>query len=248
MVLEVYVDLRQPPLMAMIVDEGILGLNHVGTPDINIVTSTGVRMILIVILGGLCGILSGVCTNLCSQNFGNDIRKSAFRRIMHFSFSQTDDFSVGSLITRTTSDVTQVQNEEFAAAAKSSHCDKIAAKLPNGYDTMLSQTSVSLSQGEQQLIVIGRAFLSYPRILILDEATSSVDTRTELSIQNAMNELMKDRTSLIIAHRLSTIQDADQIIVLDQGRIAENGTHQELLRQGGKYYDLYMTQFAGQAI
>lgn len=110
MVLEVYVDLRQPQLMAMIVDEGILGLNHGGTPDINIVTSTGIRMILIVILGGLCGILSGVCTNLCSQNFGNDIRKSAFRRIMNFSFSQTDDFSVGSLITRTTSDVTQVQN------------------------------------------------------------------------------------------------------------------------------------------
>lgn len=110
MVLEVYVDLRQPQLMAMIVDEGILGLNHGGTPNINIVTGTGVRMILIVILGGLCGILSGVCTNLCSQNFGNDIRKSAFRRIMNFSFSQTDDFSVGSLITRTTSDVTQVQN------------------------------------------------------------------------------------------------------------------------------------------
>ena len=142
----------------------------------------------------------------------------------------------------------ETTDEELAAAAKSSHCDKIAAKLPNGYDTMLSQTSVSLSQGEQQLIAIGRAFLSYPRILILDEATSSVDTRTELSIQNAMNELMKDRTSLIIAHRLSTIQDADQIIVMDQGRIAEIGTHEELLRQGGKYYDLYMTQFAGQAI
>ncbi len=142
----------------------------------------------------------------------------------------------------------ETTDEELAAAAKSSHCDKIAAKLPDGYDTMLSQTSVSLSQGEQQLIAIGRAFLSYPRILILDEATSSVDTRTELSIQNAMNELMKDRTSLIIAHRLSTIQDADQIIVMDQGRIAEIGTHEELLRQGGKYYDLYMTQFAGQAI
>ena len=139
-------------------------------------------------------------------------------------------------------------DEELAIAAKQSHCDKIVAKLPDGYDTMLSQTSVSLSQGEQQLIAIGRAFLSYPRILILDEATSSVDTRTELSIQNAMNELMKDRTSLIIAHRLSTIQDADQIIVMDHGKIAEIGTHQELLRQGGKYYDLYMTQFAGQAI
>lgn len=110
MVLEVYVDLRQPRLMAEIVDEGILGLHNGGISDIGIVTNTGLRMILVVIFGGICGILSGVCTNLCSQNFGNDIRKNAFRRIMNFSFSQTDDFSVGSLITRTTSDVTQVQN------------------------------------------------------------------------------------------------------------------------------------------
>lgn len=110
MVLEVYVDLRQPQLMATIVDDGILGLNHGGSPDISIVTNTGIRMILIVIFGGLSGILSSVFSNLCSQNFGNDVRKSAFRRIMNFSFSQTDDFSVGSLITRTTSDVTQVQN------------------------------------------------------------------------------------------------------------------------------------------
>ena len=110
MILEVYVDLRQPRLMAEIVDRGILGLDNGGVSDIGIVTSTGIRMILVVIFGGICGMLSGVCTNLCSQNFGNDVRKSAFRRIMHFSFSQTDDFSVGSLITRTTSDVTQVQN------------------------------------------------------------------------------------------------------------------------------------------
>ena len=110
MILEVYVDLRQLRLMAEIVDRGILGLDNGGVSDIGIVTSTGIRMILVVIFGGICGMLSGVCTNLCSQNFGNDVRKSAFRRIMHFSFSQTDDFSVGSLITRTTSDVTQVQN------------------------------------------------------------------------------------------------------------------------------------------
>ena len=110
MILEVYVDLRQPRYMAEIVDQGILGLNNGGVSDIGVVTHTGIRMILVVLLGGICGMLSGICTNLCSQNFGNDIRKSAFRKIMHFSFSQTDDFSVGSLITRTTSDVTQVQN------------------------------------------------------------------------------------------------------------------------------------------
>lgn len=110
MVLEVYVDLLQPRLMAQIVDEGILGLNNGGVSDLHIVTSVGLKMLLVVFCGGIFGILSGVCTNLCSQNFGNDIRKSAFRKIMHFSFSQTDKFSVGSLITRTTGDVSQVQN------------------------------------------------------------------------------------------------------------------------------------------
>lgn len=140
-----------------------------------------------------------------------------------------------------------VTQEEIDIAAHSAYCDKVIAKLPNGYDTQISQTSVNLSQGEQQLIAIGRAFLSYPRILILDEATSGVDTRTEQNIQKAMNELMKDRTSLIIAHRLSTIQDADKIIVMDQGQIVESGNHRELLEKKGKYYDLYMTQFAGQA-
>ena len=110
MILEVYVDLLQPRYMATIVDEGILGLNNGGISDMHIVTGVGLKMLLIVLCGGLCGILSNVCTNICSQNFGNDVRKSAFRKIMHFSFSQTDRFSVGSLITRTTGDVTQVQN------------------------------------------------------------------------------------------------------------------------------------------
>lgn len=110
MMLEVYVDLCQPRMMAEIVDDGILGLQNGGVSDLDIVTGTGLKMILVVISGGIFGILSGICTNICSQNFGNDVRKSAFRRIMNFSFSQADDFSVGSLITRTTGDVTQVQN------------------------------------------------------------------------------------------------------------------------------------------
>ena len=142
--------------------------------------------------------------------------------------------------------VSDAPQAEIEAAAHASYCDRVIAKLPEQYDTVIGQTGVTLSQGEQQLLAIGRAFLSYPRILILDEATSSVDTRTEQNIQNAMAALMKDRTSLIIAHRLSTIQDADQIIVMDQGSIVESGTHEELLARGGKYYDLYMTQFAGQ--
>lgn len=138
-----------------------------------------------------------------------------------------------------------ISDKKMIEAAESSNCDKIVAALPDGYDTVLTAAGANLSQGQRQLLTIGRAFLSYPKILILDEATSSVDTRTELHIQNAMVELMRDRTSLIIAHRLSTIRDADQIVVMEQGHIIETGTHEGLLAKGGSYYKLYMTQFAG---
>jgi len=135
--------------------------------------------------------------------------------------------------------------EQLDEAALASNCDQVVEALPLGYDTPLAASGSSLSQGQRQLIAIGRAFLSYPHILILDEATSSVDTMTEQKIQDAMHTLMAGRTSLIIAHRISTIQDADQIIVMDHGTIAEMGRHRELLDRKGKYYELYMTQFAG---
>ena len=140
-----------------------------------------------------------------------------------------------------------ISDKNMIAAAEMANCDSVVETLTEGYDTVLSGAGAGLSQGQRQLLTIGRAFLSYPRILILDEATSSVDTRTEKEIQDAMSRLMQDRTSLIIAHRLSTIQDADMIVVMDQGHIIETGSHEQLLEKGGSYYDLYMTQFAGNA-
>ena len=135
-------------------------------------------------------------------------------------------------------------DEQMYMAARMSNCDSMIRKMPQGYDTQLMSEGENISQGQRQLLSIARAFLAQPKILILDEATSSVDTRTEKHIQDAMVKLMKDRTSLIIAHRLSTIQDADLIVVMDEGRIAETGSHANLLAKKGKYYQLYMTQFA----
>ncbi len=136
-------------------------------------------------------------------------------------------------------------DEEVIAAAKTAKVNVFAEKLTDGYNTMLTEGGGNLSQGQRQLIAIARAVLADPKILILDEATSSIDTRTEVYIQEAMLNLMKGRTSLIIAHRLSTIRDADKIVVLDKGKVVEAGNHHELLSQGGTYATLYNTQFAG---
>ena len=135
--------------------------------------------------------------------------------------------------------------EEIKKAAEMSRCHEMIELLPQGYETMLTGAGENISQGQRQLLAIARAFVADPRILILDEATSNVDTRTEKAIQDAMLEVMKGRTSIVIAHRLSTIRDADLIVVLDQGRIVEQGSHDELLARKQKYYDLYMTQYAG---
>lgn len=139
-------------------------------------------------------------------------------------------------------------DEQMYAAAAMSNCDTMINKMPLKYDTELMADGENISQGQRQLLSIARAFLAQPKILILDEATSNVDTRTEKHIQDAMLKLMENRTSLIIAHRLSTIQDADIIVVMDEGHIVEAGNHKELLNKMGRYYKLYMTQFAGQTI
>ncbi|GAB6927664.1 ABC transporter ATP-binding protein [Paenibacillus sp. JCM 10914] len=135
---------------------------------------------------------------------------------------------------------------EIIRAAEAAHADHFIRTLPDGYDTILNEEASNISQGQKQLLTIARAILADPAILILDEATSSVDTRTELYIQKAMNDLMKDRTSFVIAHRLSTIRDADLILVMNNGSIVEKGNHHELLEQGGFYADLYNSQFSDQ--
>lgn len=136
-------------------------------------------------------------------------------------------------------------DKQLEEAVWMSRCSDMLQMLPQGYDTILVRSGENISQGQRQLLAIARAFVADPKILILDEATSNVDTRTEKAIQDAMHLVMKNRTSIIIAHRLSTIRDADVIVVMDQGRIVESGSHEELLKQKGKYYELYMTQFAG---
>ncbi|MMZ63795.1 putative ABC transporter ATP-binding protein [compost metagenome] len=134
-------------------------------------------------------------------------------------------------------------DDEVVQAARLANADAFISRLPDGYDTDLGVAGGNLSQGQRQLLTIARAILADPAILILDEATSSVDTRTEMYIQDAMKTLMEGRTSFVIAHRLSTIQDADLILVMKDGRVAEQGTHQDLLERKGFYASLYTSQF-----
>ncbi len=138
--------------------------------------------------------------------------------------------------------------EEIVQAAKAAQADHFIRTLPDSYETVLNQEATNLSQGQKQLLTIARAFLADPTILILDEATSSVDTRTEVLIQKAMAELMKGRTSFVIAHRLSTIRDAHLILVMNHGSIIEKGTHERLLARRGFYADLYNSQFTGRTL
>ena len=134
---------------------------------------------------------------------------------------------------------------EVLAAAKASHADSFIRRLPNGYETVISEDGGGLSQGQKQLLCITRVMLCLPPMLILDEATSSIDTRTEIKIQKAFSAMMEGRTSFIVAHRLSTIREADRILVMHAGQIVETGTHEELLQKGGFYAELYQSQFAG---
>ena len=134
-------------------------------------------------------------------------------------------------------------DDEVIDAAKAAHVDHFVRTLPEGYNLVVNEEATNISQGQKQLLTIARAIVTDPRMLILDEATSSVDTRTEILIQQAMDNLMKNRTSFIIAHRLSTIRNADWILVMDEGDVVEQGKHEELLEQNGFYAELYNSQF-----
>lgn len=173
-----------------------------------------------------------------------DITKDSLRKNIAIVLQDTVLFSdsIGANIRYGRLDAT---DEEIREAAATANADSFIERMPEGYDTQLAEAGGNISNGQRQLLSIARAVLADPKILILDEATSSVDTRTEMHIQEAMLHLMHGRTTLIIAHRLSTIRDADKIIVLDGGRICEAGNHDELLSQKGVYYNLYMSQFAG---
>ena len=171
-----------------------------------------------------------------------DLKRATLRRLFGMVLQDTWLFN-GTIRDNIAYSKEGATDEEIIRAAKAAQADHFIRALPNGYDTILNEDASNISQGEKQLLTIARAFLADPPILILDEATSSVDTRTEIYIQKAMAQLMKGRTCFVIAHRLSTIRDAEMILVMNHGRIIETGTHQQLLAKGGFYADLYNSQF-----
>lgn len=173
-----------------------------------------------------------------------DIKRSALRKMFGMVLQDTWLFN-GSIKDNIAYGKEDASMEEIISAAKAAHADRFIRTLPEGYNTILNEEATNISQGQKQLLTIARAILADPAILILDEATSSVDTRTEVLIQKAMTNLMKNRTSFVIAHRLSTIRDAELILVMNKGSIVEMGNHRELLAKGGFYADIYNSQFAG---
>lgn len=168
----------------------------------------------------------------------NKIKKDDLRRSLGIVLQDTHLFS-GTVRENIRYGKLDATDEEVIAAAKLANAHGFITRLPKGYDTELSGDGGSLSQGQRQLLAIARAAIADPPVLILDEATSSIDTRTEKAVQSGMDRLMKGRTTFVIAHRLSTVRNSDCIMVLEAGKIIERGTHQELMEEQGRYYSLY---------
>jgi ATP-binding cassette subfamily B protein len=172
----------------------------------------------------------------------NKIRKTDLRRSLGIVLQDTNLFT-GTVLENIRYGRLNATEEEVHQAAKLANAHNFIMRLPQGYQTQLTGDGASLSQGQRQLLSIARAAIANPPVMILDEATSSIDTRTEAIVQKGMDSLMKGRTVFVIAHRLSTVQNSDEIIVLDQGRIIEQGDHEELISKKGKYYQLYTGAF-----
>lgn len=268
-VLQVWLDLTLPDYMSKIT-------KLVQTPGSKVadIWKNGGIMLGCAFGSAAASVVVGYCAARVASSLSFWLRNAVFLKVQSFSAAEINKFSTASLITRSTNDITQIQNTvsismqvlvkapimatwaickivgkswqwsvaTAVVAAKTAGLHHFIKTLPNGYDTVLNDNT-TISQGQRQLLTIARAFAQNAPMLILDEATSSVDTRTEVLIQQAMDKLTKNRTSFVIAHRLSTIKNADLILVLNNGDIVEQGTHQELLDKGGAYASLYNSQF-----